>query len=246
MQGFSINEVAAPPTTVPGQVIPPTGAGGWGADCQPGIDGTTPTADMLNDLLGNVLRVLQVAGIVPVANRYDDLPDAIQNLIMTAVAGGLTSLAAVAHSGSYNDLLDRPTIPAAQVNADWNAPGGVAQILNKPDMSQYATNARVDGDVINLQNNINGVHADLQNQVNGKQPAGNYLTYDVGFATVGSFCVGSNSAASSLGSTVSGLIAYGAAGNTALPGTWRTLALTNPYEAFGSNSIQLFLAQRIA
>ena len=35
-------------------------------------------------------------------------------------------------SGSYNDLTDKPTIPGAQVNADWNAVSGVAQILNKP------------------------------------------------------------------------------------------------------------------
>ena len=35
-------------------------------------------------------------------------------------------------SGSYNDLSDRPTIPAAQVRADWNAVGSIAEILNKP------------------------------------------------------------------------------------------------------------------
>lgn len=35
-------------------------------------------------------------------------------------------------SGSYNDLTNKPTIPAAQVNSDWNASSGVAQILNKP------------------------------------------------------------------------------------------------------------------
>lgn len=35
-------------------------------------------------------------------------------------------------SGSYNDLTNKPTIPAAQVNADWNAASGMAQILNKP------------------------------------------------------------------------------------------------------------------
>jgi hypothetical protein len=29
-------------------------------------------------------------------------------------------------------LSNKPTIPAAQVNADWNATTGVAQILNKP------------------------------------------------------------------------------------------------------------------
>ena len=42
------------------------------------------------------------------------------------------NLATVATSGSYNDLSNKPTIPAAQVNADWNANSGVAEILNKP------------------------------------------------------------------------------------------------------------------
>jgi hypothetical protein len=35
-------------------------------------------------------------------------------------------------SGSYTDLTNKPTIPAAQVNSDWNATTGLAQILNKP------------------------------------------------------------------------------------------------------------------
>jgi len=48
-------------------------------------------------------------------------------------------LATVATSGSYNDLSNKPTIPAAQVNSDWNATSGVAQILNKPDLSNYVT-----------------------------------------------------------------------------------------------------------
>ena len=34
--------------------------------------------------------------------------------------------------GNYNTLTNRPTIPAAQVNSDWNATSGVAVILNKP------------------------------------------------------------------------------------------------------------------
>ena len=47
-------------------------------------------------------------------------------------------LATVATSGSYDDLTDKPTIPAAQVNADWNADSGVAEILNKPFQRTYA------------------------------------------------------------------------------------------------------------
>lgn len=43
-------------------------------------------------------------------------------------------LATVATSGSYTDLSNKPTIPAAQVNSDWNATSGVAQILNKPSI----------------------------------------------------------------------------------------------------------------
>tara|TARA_B100000575_G_scaffold160013_1_gene127853 strand:- start:6488 stop:9373 length:2886 start_codon:yes stop_codon:yes gene_type:complete len=34
--------------------------------------------------------------------------------------------------GDYNSLTNKPTIPSAQVSADWNATSGVAVILNKP------------------------------------------------------------------------------------------------------------------
>lgn len=49
------------------------------------------------------------------------------------------NLATVATSGSYNDLSNKPTIPAAQVNSDWDAASGVAQILNKPSLATVAT-----------------------------------------------------------------------------------------------------------
>ena len=49
------------------------------------------------------------------------------------------SLAAVATSGDYDDLLNKPTIPAAQVNSDWNSGSGVSQILNKPTLAAVAT-----------------------------------------------------------------------------------------------------------
>lgn len=75
-------------------------------------------------------------------------------------------LASVATTGSYNDLgnkpsipaaqvqsdwsqsdsskvdyiKNKPTIPAAQVQADWNASSGVAQILNKPTIPTVPTN----------------------------------------------------------------------------------------------------------
>ena len=49
------------------------------------------------------------------------------------------TLANVATSGSYNDLSNKPTIPAAQVQTDWNASSGMGVILNKPSLATVAT-----------------------------------------------------------------------------------------------------------
>lgn len=49
------------------------------------------------------------------------------------------TLATVATSGSYNDLSNKPTIPDAQVNSNWNATSGVARILNKPTLGAAAS-----------------------------------------------------------------------------------------------------------
>jgi hypothetical protein len=57
----------------------------------------------------------------------------------TIAASQVTGLATVATTGSYTDLINTPTIPAAQVNSDWNATSGLAQILNKPVLASVAT-----------------------------------------------------------------------------------------------------------
>lgn len=49
------------------------------------------------------------------------------------------TLATVATSGSYNDLSNKPDIPAAQVNSDWNSVSGVSEILNKPTLGTSAS-----------------------------------------------------------------------------------------------------------
>lgn len=48
-----------------------------------------------------------------------------------ALSGNIT-LHKVAKTGTYNDLIGKPTIPAAQVQSDWNATSGMGAILNKP------------------------------------------------------------------------------------------------------------------
>jgi hypothetical protein len=59
-----------------------------------------------------------------------------------------SDLATVATTGSFNDLVDKPTIPSAQVNADWDATSGVSEILNRPNLATVATT----GDYSDLQN----------------------------------------------------------------------------------------------
>lgn len=49
-----------------------------------------------------------------------------------ALKANSADLGATAFSNDYNDLDNLPSIPAAQVNSDWNATSGVAEILNKP------------------------------------------------------------------------------------------------------------------
>ena len=79
-------------------------------------------------------------------SRWNYKQNAIGDLatIRSGAAAGATAiqqadLAAVATSGSYNDLSNKPTIPAAQVNADWNATSGVSRILNKPTIPTVPT-----------------------------------------------------------------------------------------------------------
>lgn len=50
-------------------------------------------------------------------------------------------LATVATSGSYNDLSNKPTIPAAQIQSDWNQTTTTAKdyIKNKPTLATVAT-----------------------------------------------------------------------------------------------------------
>ena len=54
----------------------------------------------------------------------------------------VTGLSTVATSGSYNDLTDQPTFE--QVNADWEAVSGAAEILNKPEVTEIEVSGYVE------------------------------------------------------------------------------------------------------
>ncbi len=100
-------------------------------------DGTSTATDDGD----NVIKPTSVMG----AGRYIKLTDNFQIQSDWSANSGVAailnkpSLATVATSGNYNDLSNKPTIPAAQVNSDWNANSGVAQILNKPTLATVAT-----------------------------------------------------------------------------------------------------------
>lgn len=85
------------------------------------------------------------SGITDISIQLTDIFDPsnyyTKSEVDTALASkaNTSSLSTVATSGSYNDLTNKPTIPAAQVNSDWNAVSGVAQILNKPTFATVAT-----------------------------------------------------------------------------------------------------------
>ena len=96
---------------------------------------TLLTSDVASTLTGRVER-LETGLADEIINR-GDADTNLQNQIN--LKANSADLAAVATSGSYNDSTNKPTIPAAQVNSDWNANSGVAQILNKPTLSTVAT-----------------------------------------------------------------------------------------------------------
>ena len=109
---------------------------------------TIPAAQVNSDWSANsgVAQILNKPNLAAVATSgaYSDLTGT-PSLAAVATSGaysdltGTPSLATVATSGSYSDLTNKPTIPAAQVNSDWSANSGVAQILNKPSLATVAT-----------------------------------------------------------------------------------------------------------
>jgi hypothetical protein len=109
-----------------------------------GISGVvaTPTSTPVITLtLGAITPSSVTTTALTVAGLAHPTTKGLNGQVLTtngSTAASWTTLAAVAASGSYADLTNKPTIPAAQVSADWSAISGVAQILNKPNFSTVA------------------------------------------------------------------------------------------------------------
>lgn len=100
-------------------------------------DGTTITVNADGELVATGGSFTQIQA--DYAQTNDQAVDYIKNKPDLSVFAQSADLAPVATSGDYDDLTNKPTIPAAQVNSDWNASSGVAQILNKPSLATVAT-----------------------------------------------------------------------------------------------------------
>jgi hypothetical protein len=85
-------------------------------------------------VIHNGTRYVKIDGTTPqVQANWTETNNALPAFIQNK-----PTLATVATSGSYNDLSSKPSIPAAQINSDWNATTGLSVILNKPTIpTQY-------------------------------------------------------------------------------------------------------------
>lgn len=114
---------------------------------------------MIRGMLGieipeNVSELANDAGYITLSQVPSQTPQVNTDWNST---GGVSQLlnkptfAAVALSGSYNDLINKPTIPSAQVASDWTSVSGVSQILNKPTSFTPSAHTHTIGDVSGLQ-----------------------------------------------------------------------------------------------
>ena len=111
------------------------------------ITATAAEVNVLDGITASTTELNYVDGVTSsIQTQIDSKQATISDLatIRSGASAGATAvqpgdLSAVATTGDYDDLLNKPTIPAAQVNSDWNANSGVAQILNKPTLAAVAT-----------------------------------------------------------------------------------------------------------
>lgn len=157
-------EGAQGPQGLPGEKGEPGAPGTNGTD---GADGFSPTITVKESTAERyVLTITDASGSYDTPNlkgsgggggasALSDLTDVqLQSLangnalIYDSTLGkwANVALAAVATSGSYNDLTDKPSIPAAQVQSDWSEADSTKAdyIKNKPTLAAVATSGDYD------------------------------------------------------------------------------------------------------
>ena len=106
---------------------------------------TTTTDTSLNTLIINQLTAEQYNSITPVENQIYLVEEeyTVEEKINAALQpySPTEDFANVAFSGDYNDLVNAPSIPAAQMQSDWNQTNSLSPdyIVNKPTLATVAT-----------------------------------------------------------------------------------------------------------
>lgn len=95
----------------------------------------------------------KVVSAISVSNNYTDEQITEVNNTITSVSGDITNIIETVSGNLENQIQDIPE----QVNSDWSAVSGKAEILNKPDLSVYATNDSVSSVSSILNDKINSV-----------------------------------------------------------------------------------------
>ncbi|WP_175950390.1 hypothetical protein [Burkholderia sp. BCC0405] len=132
---WQANTASAAPT-------PPTSnTGGYPANGNPavGLNGTVPGEWWYHAITEEIRNTIVALGGTPDYAQVNQLANALMQTFAASTQSIMARLAKVATSGNYADLSGTPTIPAAQVNSDWNAASGIAQILNRPTLAAVAT-----------------------------------------------------------------------------------------------------------
>ena len=105
-----------------------------------------------NDLTGKPTLVTTLGQLTDINITGSPANDSILQYNSSTSEWDVVSGSGIGFSGNYNDLTNKPTIPAAQVNSNWNANSGITQILNKPNLATVATSGNYN-DLTNRPNN---------------------------------------------------------------------------------------------
>jgi hypothetical protein len=142
----SLNDVNTPaPTngqvltynTSTGQWIASTPSGGGGSGTVTSVGLTAPAAFTV---VGSPVTTSGTIAITAAGNntQYIDGSGALQTFPTIPAAQVNSDWNSVS---GVSQILNKPTIPAAQVNSDWNSVSGVSQILNKPTIPAAQVNS---------------------------------------------------------------------------------------------------------
>lgn len=120
-----------------------SGAEAGSTAVQPGDLAAVATTGSYTSLTNTPQNIVQDASYVHTDNNFTNADK--------SKLDGIASGAEVNVQANWNEtdpnsdayIANKPTIPAAQQNADWNASSGVTAILNKPDLSAYATDSEL-------------------------------------------------------------------------------------------------------